>query len=114
MIDRACRTTGTLEILLVNQVLLGEALKKAPSVWPHLRDYNELVFGSSAGPIDRGKLLDKPYNEDNTGFLGSGMRVLRLKLPAVKVRACFIRMCRHIQAYPFYTLNSKLICLFDS
>ena len=54
-------------------------------VWPYLRAYNELVFGSSAGPPDRGKLLDKPYAEDNTGFIGSGMRVPREELPVAQV-----------------------------
>ena len=79
-----CRTTSNPEILLVNQVLLGEAIKKVGSVW-NLKDYNELVFGSSAGPADRGKLLDKPYDEDNTGFIGSGMQVPRAKLAAAQV-----------------------------
>ncbi len=60
------------EILLVNQVLLGESIKKAPCVWPHLRDYNELVHGSPAGVADRGKLLNVPYDADNTGFIGNG------------------------------------------
>ncbi len=46
------RTTGVPEILRVNQVLLGEAIKKAPSVSPHLREYNELVHGSAAGVAD--------------------------------------------------------------
>ncbi len=80
------RTTGVPEILLVNQVLLGEAIKKAPSVWPHLRDYNELVHGSAAGVADRGKLLDKPYDADNTGFIGSGKHPKGAELEVAKVR----------------------------
>ncbi|KAK9918436.1 hypothetical protein WJX75_004081 [Coccomyxa subellipsoidea] len=68
------RTTANPEILLVNQVLLTEAIKKAPTIWPYLRDYNQLVYGSSEGAPDRGNLLDQPYAEDNTGFIGSGAR----------------------------------------
>lgn len=97
----AYRTTGNPEILLVNQVLLGEALKKAPSMWPHLRDYNELVFGSSAGPPDRGKLLDKPYDDDNTGFIGNGVRVLGRKLPAAKVFLWLVVVLRLHSRMPF-------------
>ena len=74
------------EILLVNQVLLGEAIKKAPSVWPHLRDYNELVHGRAAGVADRGKLLDVPYDADNTGFIGNGRHPKGVDLEAAKVR----------------------------
>lgn len=70
---------------MVNQILLGEAMKKAPSVWPHLRDYNELVHGDAGGAPDRGKLLDKPYAADNTGFIGSGRRPIGQQLTAAKV-----------------------------
>ena len=74
------------ENLLINQVLLGEAIKKAPSVWPHLRDCNELVHGCAAGVADRGKLLDVPYNADNTGFIGNGRHPKGVELEAAKVR----------------------------
>ena len=109
MTSYACRTTGNPEILLVNQVLLGEALKKAPSVWPHLRDYNELVYGSSAGPPDRGRWLDQPYDEDNTGFLGSGLLVATAKLPPAKV--CAPNSTRsHLRSPQFYiTLHHFIV-----
>ena len=67
-----CRTTGCPEILLANETLLLEALKKAPSVWPWLLDYNMMVYGNQGGPQDRGTYLDSPYDENNTGFIGSG------------------------------------------
>ena len=77
-------------------------------MWPHLRDYNELVFDSSAGPPDRGKLLDKAYDEDNTGFVGSGMRLLREKLPAAKVITCWGWACSgtHITLVPSMSISS--------
>lgn len=67
------RTTSNPEILLANQVLLAEA-KKAPTINPYLRDYNEVVYGNIGGAPDRGVLLDQPYADDNTGFIGSGAR----------------------------------------
>lgn len=79
------RTTTNPEILLVNQVLLTEAIKKAPTIWPNLRDYNQLVYGGSEGAPDRGNLLDQPYAEDNTGFIGSGARPKRAELGEAKV-----------------------------
>jgi hypothetical protein len=81
------------EILLVNQVLLGEAIKKAPSVWPYLRDYNELVHGSAAGVADRGRLLDVPYDVDNTGFIGNGRHPKGAELEAAKVRPLLSNAC---------------------
>lgn len=66
-------------------MLLGEAIKKAPSKWPHLQDYNELVHGDAAGAPDRGRLLDKPFDADNTGFIGSGRAPRGDDLHAVKV-----------------------------
>lgn len=79
------RTTSNPEILLANQVLLAEAIKKAPTIYPELRDYNEVVYGNIGGAPDRGNLLDQPYAEDNTGFIGSGARPKREVLAQAKV-----------------------------
>ena len=45
-----CRTTGNPEILLANETLLLEAIKKAPSKWPWLKDYNMVVYNNPGGP----------------------------------------------------------------
>lgn len=79
--------------MLVNQVLLGEAIKKAPSVWPHLRDYNELVHGSAAGVVDLGNLVDVPYDADNNGFIGNSRHPKGAELEAAKVRLLFSDSC---------------------
>lgn len=62
--------------MLANETLLQEAVKKAPSVWPWLQDYNMMVYNDPGGPQDRGALLDKPFAENNTGFIGSGTRIV--------------------------------------
>ena len=54
---------------------LLEALKKAPSVWPGLENYNMMVYKDPGGPRDRGAHLDKPFADDNTGFIGSGTQL---------------------------------------
>ncbi|CAL8471876.1 g11418 [Coccomyxa elongata] len=89
------RTTSNPEILLANQVLLAEAIKKAPTVHPDLRDYNEVVYGNIGGAPDRGNQLDQPYAEDNTGFMGSGARPKRELLPHLTALAE-----RHIHDFP--------------
>ncbi len=83
-----CRTTGNPEVLLVNQLLLMEAVRRAPTIWPFLKDYNELVFGSITVP-DRGRNLDVPFDpETHSGFLGSGRRPKNADLPLLQVGSC--------------------------
>ena len=98
--------TGCPEVLLVNESLLLEALKKAPSVWPRLESYNMMVYNDPGDPQDRGAHLDKPFAEDNTGFIGSGTQLTTGEafddaqvIPSVlswpvKVRTCYERNAR--------------------
>ena len=79
------RTTGNPEILLANETLLLDALKKAPNQWPWLDNYNMMVYKDPGGPQDRGAHLDRPFAENNTGFIGSGTRLTRVALQKAKV-----------------------------
>ena len=71
--------------MLANETLLLEAIKKAPSVWPWLKDYNMMVYNDPGGPRDRGAFLDVPFAENNTGFIGSGTVIRKKGLREAKV-----------------------------
>ena len=44
-----------------------------------------MVYNDPGGPQDRGANLDRPFADNNTGFIGSGTRLRRAALQNAKV-----------------------------